>query len=298
MPRDNPYAKPPPGFQQTNATSSFSQSFASIETSVHYSPGQSGTVREPAPELDAHAQRMADREHHAVMQPHLLYVSTKQRGNHVLDYIKNVPFAYSPMVPDYILSSTRCALFLSCKYHARFPQYINRRISELKTDFSLRILLVLVDVEDAASTLLSLNTLAVTNNMTLLLAWSEEEAARYLETFKAFDGKDASLIQRKEQTNHVDQVGEFLTGCKGVNKTDAGLLVGQFRTLRSVMTASMDEMALVPGMGEVKVKRLHDALHKPFSTAASKKRKQKNTERKDESEAGGLKEACATDASN
>ena len=152
---------------------------------------------------------------------------------------------------------------------------------ELKTDFTLRVLLVLVDVEDNANTMLFLNKLAVRHNLTLLLAWTEEEAARYLETFKAFDGKDATLIQKKEQTHFVDQVADLLAGSRCVNKTDSAQLLAQFTSVKSIFAAAPDELGLVSGMGEVKVKRLHDAIHKPFSKKMSNKRKE---ERKKENE--------------
>ena len=53
------------------------------------------------------------------------------------------------------------------------------------------------------------------------------------------------------------------------------------------MAASMDELGLVSGMGEVKVKRLHDAFHKPFSkkaAAARKRNKQAEEELQKESD--------------
>jgi DNA excision repair protein ERCC-1 len=287
----------------TCGISSFSQAFESIEDTAHYQ-GQiqkhknaaiSGEVETRAQQraFDAAAQQnlaetshasMSDRDQHALLQPHVLYVSTKQRGNAVLNFIRNVPFAYSTMVPDYIMSTTRCALFLSLKYHSLYPDYIHRRIAELRTDFILRVLLVLVDTEDNANILLFLNKLAITNNLTLILAWSEEESARYLETFKAFDGKDASIIQKKEQTHFVDQVADFLGSSKGVNKTDSAQLLSQFSNLRSLMEASMDELGLVAGMGEVKVRRLHDAFHKPFSSKAAAKRQKTRQEEEAEVE--------------
>jgi DNA excision repair protein ERCC-1 len=287
--------------------SSFSQAFESIEDTAHYqgqiqkhkntntnnSTSISADVEARAQQraFDAAAQQnftdtshasMSDRDQHVLLQPHVLYVSTKQRGNAILDYIRNVPWAYSKMVPDYIMSTTRCALFLSLKYHSLYPNYIHRRIAELRTDFILRVMLVLVDVQDNATILLFLNKLAITNSMTLILAWTEEEAARYLETFKAFDGKDASIIQKKEQTHFGDQVADFLGSSKGVNKTDSVQLLAQFSNLRSLMEASMDELGLVTGMGEVKVRRLHDAFHKPFSSNAAAKRRKTMQEQEEQ----------------
>jgi len=218
------------------------------------------------------------RDNHQLLQPHVMGVSTKQRGNGVLEYVRNVPWQYCEMVPDYIMGTTRCALFLSMKYHSLYPNYIHRRIAELKTDFELRVLLVLVDVQDNANTLRALNKLAVVSNMTMVCCWSEEEAARYLECIRAFEGKDATLIQKKEATNFADQVSDFFTACKTVNKTDAGQLVSQFGSVRAVAVATMDQLGLVPGIGEVKLKRLYDAFHKPFSTRAAAVRKRKRKE--------------------
>ena len=231
---------------------------------------------------------LTDRDSHVLLssQPHVLYVSHKQKGNAVLQYIRNVPMAYSRMVPDFILHAQRCALFLSCKYHALYPAYIHRRIAELGRDFELRILLVLVDVQDNAATLRQLNKLAVINELTLILAWSEEEAARYLETFKAFDGKDATLIQKREQTHFADQVADFLTACKTVNKTDSAMLLQQFGSLARLAQAGADDLALVAGMGQVKVKRLHEAWHKPFSKKAAAKRKKLKQEAAEASNTG------------
>lgn len=148
------------------------------------------------------------------------------------------------------------------------------RIRQLDRATALKLLLVYVDVEDCSETLLQLNCIAVEHNMTLILAWSQEEAARYLETFKAFDGHDASIIKKREETDFVDQVANVLAGCKA-NKTDSQQLLGQFGNVRSMMAASMDELGLVPGIGEVKVKRLYDAFHKPFSTRNAAERRKK-----------------------
>jgi DNA excision repair protein ERCC-1 len=298
----NPYAKkraapkPPPqaavfaaapaaGAWPSITPATFSQAFGYENSGVTSPPPlQQNAAIQQNVEQTAHPN-LTDRESHVLLQPHVLYVSHKQKGNGILPYIRNVPTAFSRMVPDYIMSPKRCAIFLSCKYHSLYPQYIHRRIAELGNDFELRLLLVLIDVEDNANTLRTLNKVAVVNNLTLILAWSEEEAARYLETFKAFDGKDASLIQKREQSNFVDQVADFLTTCKGVNKTDSASLLGQFGSIQKLTKAGPDDLALIPGMGEVKVRRLYDALHKPFSKHKAAKRKRIDKEKKEAAKA-------------
>mmetsp|Transcript_5250 Transcript_5250/g.7645 ORF Transcript_5250/g.7645 Transcript_5250/m.7645 type:complete len:223 (+) Transcript_5250:569-1237(+) len=211
-----------------------------------------------------------------MLQPHVLHVSPRQRGNGLLRSIRNVPYEFSKIIPDYIMGPNRCALFLSIKYHNLHPNYIHRRISELKTDFDSRIILCLVDVEDNSNTLLFLNKLAVLNNMTLILTWSNEEAARYLETFKAFEAKDASLIQKKEQSNFNDRIIDILTSIRSVNKTDSAQLMSQSGSFKSLVSASMDEISLCPGIGEKKVRRLHDAFNKPFSSAVKRRRRKES----------------------
>jgi DNA excision repair protein ERCC-1 len=316
-------------------SATFSQAFGSVEDTGHYqnqiavfaaNGNHEGSGRHQEDQEDRAQQRAldlneqqqeqqqqhqlappdgtTDRDHHILLQPHVLYVSTRQRGNGVLKYIRNVPYAFSKMVPDYIMSATSCALFLSIKYHQLYPCYILRRLSELRTDFTLRILLVHVDVRDNASALLVLNKMAVTHNLTLILAWTEEEAARYLETFKALHGKDASSIQKREQTNFADQVADFLTSAKPINKTDAGSLMTHFSKVTAIMAASKDELALCEGMGPIKVQRLWDALHKPFSKkrAVERKRKREETEQieketgKDEGTASLEEQTMAHDA--
>jgi DNA excision repair protein ERCC-1 len=129
----------------------------------------------------------------------------------------------------------------------------------------------------------------------LILAWTEQEAARYLETYKAVDGKDASSIQKREQTHFVDQVADFLTAAKPVNKTDAANLLGHFTKVKLVLAASKDELALCSGLGQVKVQKLHDALHKPFSKHAAAKRKKRKREEEEKKKA---KDSSINNSSN
>ncbi|KAL3907794.1 MAG: hypothetical protein SGILL_008727 [Bacillariaceae sp.] len=217
-------------------------------------------------------------DYHRNLQPHVLGVSPRQQGNDLLNYIKNVPIQLCTMIPDFIMSTTSCALFLSIKYHQLYPDYIRNRIDALGNMFKTRVLLVLVDVTDCAHILLQLNKLGVTSSVSVILAWTEQEAARYLESFKALDGKDASSIQKRQATNVVDQMTDVLTTCKPMNKTDAGTVWNHFGNLKGIANASQDELALCPGLGKVKTQRLFAALHKPFSKKATRERQLKKKE--------------------
>ena len=84
-----------------------------------------------------------------------------------------------------------------CFYPANTTSFmvsIYRCIAEFITNFRLRILMDLDDLEDNATVLQQLNKLAVIHNMALLLARSkeEEEEARYLENYKYARGLDST----------------------------------------------------------------------------------------------------------
>jgi DNA excision repair protein ERCC-1 len=44
------------------------------------------------------------------------------------------------------------------------------------------------------------------NDVTLVCAWSAEEAARYLETFKSYEHKPADLIQEQVQHDYMSRL--------------------------------------------------------------------------------------------
>lgn len=109
-----------------------------------------------------------------------------QRGNPILKFVRSVPWEFGEVVPDYVLGQTTCALFLrwvltfftfpstilgrlphdncfvkkkicllrhpppgmakSLRYHNLNPNYIHDRLKLLGQSFTLRILLVQVDV--------------------------------------------------------------------------------------------------------------------------------------------------------
>ena len=125
-----------------------------------------------------------------------ILVSEKQRGNPLLRLLRLIPWQFSTdIVPDYVMGSTTCAIFLSIKYHLLHPKYVERRITELGRTFRLRILLVYVDDLNSTKALFDLNKICFMSDVTLILAWSNEECARYLETFKNYEDKPSTSIQ-------------------------------------------------------------------------------------------------------
>ena len=145
------------------------------------------------------------------MDADILRVHEVQKGNPVLNHIKNVKWSFSKdIIPDYSMS-TACAIFVSINFHVKHPKvfllnffihiikHVMRRIEEVGNNFRLRILLVLVDNENNLSCLQDLNKIAFINNYTIILCWSNLECARYLETIRYYEGKPTSSLYIQEK---------------------------------------------------------------------------------------------------
>lgn len=199
-----------------------------------------------------------------------ILVNPRQRGNPLLKHIRNVPWEYDEIEPDYIMGKTTCALFLSMRYHNLFPNYIHERLKSLGKSFSLRILLVQVDVLEPVHPLKDLSVIAILADCTLMVAWSAEEAGNYLETYKMYENKSADLIKEKQGTDNYSQLIDCLTSIRSINKTDAMVLLSTFGTLEKIIQASVADLSMCPGMGPLKAKRLYDALQKPLKNEKKK----------------------------
>ncbi|XP_028847665.1 DNA excision repair protein ERCC-1 [Denticeps clupeoides] len=193
-----------------------------------------------------------------------IIVSPRQRGNPILKFVRSVPWEFGEVVPDYVLGRTTCALFLSLRYHNLNPNYVHGRLKQLGNSFTLRVLLVQVDVKDPHHALRELARICIMADCTLILAWSPEEAGRYLETYKSYEKKPADLLKEQVEKDYLSKVTDCLTTVKSVNKTDVLTLLSTFSSVEGIMKASKEELELCPGLGPQKARRLHDVLHQPF----------------------------------
>ncbi|CAI5780725.1 excision repair ERCC-1 isoform X2 [Podarcis lilfordi] len=196
-----------------------------------------------------------------------IIVSPRQRGNPILKFIRNVPWEFGEIVPDYVLGQSTCALFLSLRYHNLNPGYIHERLRQLGKTYMLQVLLLQVDVKDPHQALKELAKICILADCTLILAWSPEEAGRYLETYKAYEQKPADLLKEKVDRDYLSRVTDCLTSVKSVNKTDTLSLLTTFGSLQSIIQASKEDLSLCPGIGPQKARRLFDVLHQPFLKA-------------------------------
>lgn len=199
-------------------------------------------------------------------------VSPRQKGNPVLDNVRSVGWEYSDIPADFVLGQTTCALFLSLKYHRLHPEYIYTRISALGGRYGLRIVLVMVDIENHEDPLKELTKTSLINNVTILLAWSAQEAGRYLELYKTMEHAAPTSIKGIQATTYSDQLVNFVTVPRGINKTDAVSLVSNFGSVRTAVNARPEEIALIGGWGDKKVQRWCDAVRQPFRLERAGKR--------------------------
>uniref|UniRef100_A0A673GWV6 DNA excision repair protein ERCC-1 n=1 Tax=Sinocyclocheilus rhinocerous TaxID=307959 RepID=A0A673GWV6_9TELE len=201
-----------------------------------------------------------------IIPPHLLgsgnsiIVSPRQRGNPILKFVRNVPWEFGEVVPDYVLGRTTCALFLSLLMPAF--EFLSSSVRGCLCSFPISLFLIYQ--KDPHHALKELARICIMADCTLILAWSSEEAGRYLETYKSYEKKPADVLKEQVEKNYLSQVTDCLTTVKSVNKTDAMTLLSTFSSLEGIIKASKEELVLCPGLGPQKARRLYDVLHQPF----------------------------------
>ncbi|KAJ4380760.1 ssDNA endonuclease and repair protein rad10 [Didymella sp. IMI 355093] len=204
--------------------------------------------------------------------PSSILVSPRQKGNPILNSVKSTAWEYSDIPADYVLGATTCALFLSLKYHRLHPEYIYNRIRDLKGQYDLRVVLTMVDVENHEDSLRELSKTSLVNNVTIMLCWSAQEAGRYLELFKTFEHAAPTSIRAKQSSTYSENMVEFITVPRGINKTDAVGLVSNFGSIRTAVNAGPEEIGLIAGWGDKKVQRWCNAVKEPFRVKKAAKR--------------------------
>lgn len=201
-----------------------------------------------------------------------ILVSPRQKGNPILQSIRALPWEYQDMAADYVLGTTTCALFLSLKYHRLHPEYIYNRIRDLGKNYNLRVVLTMVDITNHEEPLKELSKTSLINNVTIILCWTAQEASRYLELFKSFEGAAPTSIKAHQSTNYSDKLVDFITVPRSINKTDAVGLVSSFGSVRTAVSARPEEVALVDGWGEKKVNRWCNTVREPFRVKKAAKK--------------------------
>ena len=168
--------------------------------------------------------------------------------------------------PDYDAGNGCCALVLSLKYHSMHREYIFSRIAKVGRDYVVRVLIAVVDVSGHEDLICDVTRIALMKNFTLILTWSPQEAARYIESLKRFERKSPDSITRQEapESDIVAVAADALREVPAINSTDAETLLSAFGTFAGVLEAHKDELVVLPGIGPAKVRRLLAAFDEPL----------------------------------
>lgn len=153
-----------------------------------------------------------------------IIVNECQKGNPLLKYISKVPWTYGNCVPDYQVNQSCSILFLSLKYHRLHPTYIYERIKQLGTAFKTRILLFQIETRQRGGDIPALRELTKASTLldfTIIVAWTMEEAAKYIEQFKLLEHKSPSAhFNKTNNLSHQERIIEALTMIPSINRTD------------------------------------------------------------------------------
>jgi hypothetical protein len=180
-----------------------------------------------------------------------------------------VPLEFADhIIPDFELGEATWALFLSLKYHLLHPTYLAGRCASIARGAAsssssaasqpqmaatrLRLILILVDVDDCEKILEDLTVFANAQAWTIILAWSNQEVGRYLETFKAYEKKSADVLKERLDSD-AERFHDCFAQVRSINKSDINTLAQSFGSFAGVCGASAESLALLPGLGPKKV---------------------------------------------
>lgn len=122
----------------------------------------------------------------------------------------------------------------------------------------------MVDIQNHEESLKELSKTSLVNNLTLILCWSAQEAARYLELYKSYEHASPTSIRAHQATSYSEKLVEFITVPRSINKTDAYGLVSAFGSVRAAVNARPEEIGGITGWGEKKVQQWCGTVREPF----------------------------------
>ena len=171
--------------------------------------------------------------------------------------MKTTPWSFNgSILSDYYINASVQILFLSLKYHKVHPEYIWQRLKKLhrgssvssRSDNSLRVLLVVVDIDAYNEVLRKLADLCIKQDLSLVLAWSFEEAGNYIAYAKQYETSASNAT------------------VPAVNKTDVVNLLANFHSFHNVVKEGSNGTKLgdILGMGSRKVENMKRVFTEPF----------------------------------
>lgn len=138
-----------------------------------------------------------------------------------------------------------------------------------RSDNSLRVLLVVVDIDAYNEVLRKLADLCIKQDLSLVLAWSFEEAGNYIAYAKQYEtsaSNATSAIRGIKSQDYRAAVVETLTSVPAVNKTDVVNLLANFHSFENVVkeASNGNKLGDILGMGSRKVENMKRVFTEPF----------------------------------
>jgi DNA excision repair protein ERCC-1 len=193
-----------------------------------------------------------------------LTISRRQQGNPMIPVLESgaeVVFADSS-VADYTIGKDLAVLFLTLKYHRQHPDYLGERLRDFRGSFPVRLLLFLVNDENPDRVISRLTSVAMANNMNLILAFTYEEAARWLLTL--YNTQDAGVDDlRAMNESHTETATEALHAI-GLSRREAEAMLRAFPTVAELLLAPRDALVKAAAVSEKKVDLLIEMITKPM----------------------------------
>jgi len=133
-----------------------------------------------------------------------ILVHGRQKKNPVLKYFKIFKWRIAGNIDaDFVFNGKSCALFISLRYHLQNPTYTKDKVKSLGNQYHLRILICFVNYNESTEILREINIFCIENNLTLILVWSNIEAARYIETYFSIQSNGGDSIKKKLITIYI-----------------------------------------------------------------------------------------------
>lgn len=251
-------------------------------TGVSRSATPSGTSPSPTPD---NASTRNIRQNQQVQSHSAIQVANSQKGNPLLSQslMKTQSWQYNGLIlSDYYINPLIQILFLSLKYHKLHPEYIWTRLKRLnkgstvvgdvsKNDRALRILLVVVDIDSHQESLRKLADICIKHDLSLVLAWSFEEAGNYVAFCKQLElstSKVNSTIKGVKKDDYHSCLVDTLTSIKSVNKTDVVNLLANCKSFKNIVIQNSQgngkQMGNIQGLGTKKLNNMKSVFSEPF----------------------------------
>jgi DNA excision repair protein ERCC-1 len=193
-----------------------------------------------------------------------LSISLRQQGNPMIPTLQSnseVTFIDSS-VADFMIGKDLAVLFLTLKYHRQHPDYLTERLRGFRGSFPVRLLLFLVNDENPDRVISRLTSIGFANNLNLILAFTYEEAARWLLTL--YNTQDSGVDDlRAMNESHIETATDAFHAI-GLSRREAEGLLNGFPTVGEALLAPRETLGKVPALNEKKIDSLMAVISGPL----------------------------------